>query len=312
MTLSADYIQPIEAQYRGNITINIDGSISPSTAPIQQRNSFYYVTSDVVGSITVRAGNIVLDGDGHDVSGVSLRGAINVTVRNFVVLSQGETVGMSLSDASNNVIINNTVTGFESIQAMNGILFAGIYVVGGNSNVIAENNLIYNLYGMEFANTSCNLIRQNNITSNPIWNLHGPYSAGVSFIGASQNTIYHNNFVNSTSQAKSMNSVNTWDNGFPDGGNYWSDYQTKYPSASVIENSGIGNTPYYIDEQNRDNYPLMELFSAVPPTENNPIPTSSNGSVPEDFPTALVTTVSVITGAIVGVGLIFYFKKRKH
>jgi LPXTG-motif cell wall-anchored protein len=33
--------------------------------------------------------------------------------------------------------------------------------------------------------------------------------------------------------------------------------------------------------------------------------------VPEPFPTAMVTT-SVITVAVIGAGLLVYFKKRKH
>lgn len=133
LALGVVCIQPIKAQYQGNIVINADGSIAPSTAPIQQRGDNYTLTGDVVGSIIVRTNNIVFDGSGHNVSGISLQGTLNVTVKNFVVVSQGETIGMSLSYASNNLIVNNTVTGFESIQAMNGILFAGIYVTGGKS-----------------------------------------------------------------------------------------------------------------------------------------------------------------------------------
>jgi hypothetical protein len=34
MTLGIVCIQPIKAEYQGDITINADGSISPSTAPI--------------------------------------------------------------------------------------------------------------------------------------------------------------------------------------------------------------------------------------------------------------------------------------
>jgi len=56
-------------------------------------------------------------------------------------------------------------------------------------------------------------------------------------------------------------SPNTWDNGYPSGGNYWSDYQTNYPTAAEIDGSGIWNTPYVIDSNNRDNYPLMNPWT---------------------------------------------------
>ena len=59
------------------------------------------------------------------------------------------------------------------------------------------------------------------------------------------------------------NSVNAWDDGYPNGGNYWIDYKTNYPNAAEIDNSGIGNTPYVIDANNSDRYPLMEPFNST-------------------------------------------------
>ena len=56
---------------------------------------------------------------------------------------------------------------------------------------------------------------------------------------------------------------NVWDNGFE--GNYWSDYEDRYPNAKELDGSGIWNTPYFINENNQDNYPLVApiyLFDA--------------------------------------------------
>jgi parallel beta-helix repeat protein len=199
MTLGMVCVQPIKAEYQGNITINADGSLSPSTAPITQTGTIYSLTSDMVGSITVSANNIVLDGSGHTVSGVSLQGTLYVTVKNFVVTYESGTIGISLSDAANNLIINNTVIGFESVLAMNAIDYAGIYVTGGTSNTITQNNLLYNLDGIDFINTSYNLIMQNNITCTP--NYGGILTTAIYFIHASDNIIYRNNFENSNFQA---------------------------------------------------------------------------------------------------------------
>ena len=275
MTLGIAFIQPINAQYQGNITINADYSINPSTAPIQKKSTIFYLTSDIVGSITVNANSIVFDGSGHAVSSLLLQSTLNVTVKNFVVTMKNEfteTIGLSLDNATNN-LVNNTVTGFWSVQALNGIIFAGIHVRGGNSNIINQNNLMSNLVGIECINTSSNLIVQNNITSD---SRRSPYTTGICFGEASNNKVYYNNIVNNYYQTYNTNSINVWDNGFPSGGNYWSDYHTKYPSASVMENSGIGNTPYYIDAQNKDDYPLMEPFHGVPQIESSPTPTPTN------------------------------------
>ena len=52
---------------------------------------------------------------------------------------------------------------------------------------------------------------------------------------------------------------NTWDDGYPHGGNYWSDY-----TGSDNNNDGIGDTPYTVpDGSNQDHYPLMYQWSGV-------------------------------------------------
>jgi nitrous oxidase accessory protein NosD len=70
----------------------------------------------------------------------------------------------------------------------------------------------------------------------------------------SNNTYYLNNFINNTKTIDVQNSqISNWDNGTI--GNYWDDYQGEDSNSD-----GIGDTPYIIDENNQDNYPLMEPF----------------------------------------------------
>ena len=57
-----------------------------------------------------------------------------------------------------------------------------------------------------------------------------------------------------------MGSTDTWDNGYPSGGNYWSDYRTSYPSAIENDSSDTWNTPYNVSSGNIDRYPLMAQF----------------------------------------------------
>jgi len=60
-------------------------------------------------------------------------------------------------------------------------------------------------------------------------------------------------------------STNIWDDGYPSGGNYWSDYNGtdlfSGPYQNITGSDGIGDTPYVIDENNRDRYPLMKPWT---------------------------------------------------
>jgi len=71
----------------------------------------------------------------------------------------------------------------------------------------------------------------------------------------SNNIFYHNNFINNTPQVKVYVDVNIWDDGHPSGGNYWSDY-----TGTDANYDGIGDTPYIIDANNTDHYPLMTPY----------------------------------------------------
>jgi len=63
----------------------------------------------------------------------------------------------------------------------------------------------------------------------------------------------------------SYESTNIWDDSYPSGGNYWSDYEEKYPDAEELDGSGIWDTPYEIDWNDQDNYPLMKPWTPTPP-----------------------------------------------
>ncbi len=84
--------------------------------------------------------------------------------------------------------------------------------------------------------------------------------------------IFHNNFINNTHQAWPADRPrNYWDNGYPSGGNYWSDYRGvdlySGPFQNETGSDGIGDTAYVIGIvfmfPNQDNYPLMKPW--MPP-----------------------------------------------
>ncbi|UCE29730.1 MAG: right-handed parallel beta-helix repeat-containing protein, partial [Candidatus Bathyarchaeota archaeon] len=172
-----------------------------------------------------------------------------------------------------------------------------------NYNSISGNNITSNREGIELVSSSCNSISGNNITSNRegvtlffysssnnisgnnmannyncIWidyysnynNISGNNIAnndyGIRLYSFSSNRFWHNNFIDNTNQVYSYNSICVWDDGYPSGGNYWSDYEERYPDATEIGDSGIWGTPYFLDENNQDNYPLVDPWAPTPTT----------------------------------------------
>jgi parallel beta-helix repeat protein len=97
------------------------------------------------------------------------------------------------------------------------------------------------------------------------------FGNGIRLYSSSNNIIYHNNFIDNTKQVYILESGygNLWDAGYPSGGNYWSDYTgiDEYSGSGQNEtgSDGIGDTPYVIDENNQDNYPLMNPWTPSPP-----------------------------------------------
>jgi hypothetical protein len=102
---------------------------------------------------------------------------------------------------------------------------------------------------------------------------------------------------------------NTWDAGSTIGGNFWSNYK-----GTDADGDGMGDTPYIIDALNQDNYPAILPFE-IPSSAQYPSPTltpsEETNSTFDPFPITIFI-VSVITVAVVGLGLLAYFKKRKH
>jgi parallel beta-helix repeat protein len=149
---------------------------------------------------------------------------------------------------------NNLVT--ENFLSDN--LLAGIRTRQSNSSTITYNTVTSNTNGIYAETSSNNSIIGNNIANNVY---------GILLYSSSNNTIYHNDFINNTSQVSSTNSTNAWDNGRE--GNYWSDYLTKYPNATQVDSSGVWNTPYVIDANNTDQYPLMKPYAPLIGDINN-------------------------------------------
>ena len=112
---------------------------------------------------------------------------------------------------------------------------------------------------------------------------------------STSNTIYWNNFINNTQQVTiSVSSDNVWDNGYPSGGNYWSNYtgvdEYQGSNQDILGSDGIGDTQYEIDVDNQDNYPLIDPW--VPPDIAVMNVTPSKTVVGQGFPLCINVTVT--------------------
>jgi parallel beta-helix repeat protein len=87
---------------------------------------------------------------------------------------------------------------------------------------------------------------------------------GIYFEHCSGSLVHHNDLVGNNANAYPYGGVNnSWDSGYPGGGNYWSDYLGVDEYSGVDQTApgsdGIGDTPYDIDylSDYEDRYPLM-------------------------------------------------------
>jgi parallel beta-helix repeat protein len=347
--------------------------------------------------------NKILNGD----NGILVQDATNFTFKNNVISNNRQWGIYLYPRAVNGTITENTLSGNGWRQVPEG--GGGIGLYGANNTVITKNTLSFGYEGLDIQFSDATYVYGNNITDNQeaglifgqycnnaivfgnniernvigirliIFTLHSPIwevKAG--------NMVYRNNLGDNSMQVQvhsyehtgdnNSTDIISWDNGKE--GNFWSDYKSKYPNATEVDASGIGDTPYVIDVNNIDRYPLFELLRFEPPrisvlsplaqtynetsvplvftimdkwlnwtrysldgketitiAGNTTLTGLSSGlhnvtvyakdlvdtetsetvwfNVEEPFPTMLVIA-SVVTVAIVGVGLLLYFKKRKH
>jgi len=195
-------------------------------------------------SYNVISNNTVLSSSSHEGgAGIICGGSYN-TIINNAVYSMAPQDGIFLFDCQNNLISNNTLKNNGN----------GIYLSRSTKNIVFRNRIVDNHIALKISkNSNNNTLVGNNIEKNEI---------GVEIENSIGNRIYHNNLINNTCQADSIESLNKWDDGYPSGGNYWSDYNGtdlfSGPYQNITGSDGIGDTPYVIDENNRDRYPLMK------------------------------------------------------
>jgi len=209
---------------------------------------------------------IIEQGDKSEIT--MLIKAKNVTVSNVKISNC--TFGIWVLNTSEVKILNNEISNCKTgirldyssycrveSNTINGGIVRGVHLYESNFNIII-NNEIKNIDGYgaihleKFSND--NVVLLNKLVNN---------SYGITIEMSINNKIYHNSFMNNVHQAFSTD-INMWDDGYPSGGNYWSDHNCFDEKSGLDQNEigkdGICDNEYVIDGENKDRYPLTHPF----------------------------------------------------
>jgi len=125
-----------------------------------------------------------------------------------------------------------------------------------SNSILTGNTIENNQYGI-----SAGTLGNSTLTGNTVEN----NANGIRLSSTcSSNRIFHNNFINNENQASDAGS-NYWDNGYPAGGNHWSDHTTpdnySGPNQDIPGSDGIVDNRYDIlGGANQDWYPLVNPY----------------------------------------------------
>lgn len=172
---------------------------------------FYRTVNSIVSGNTTNDNSIysypitgiyLSESSGNDISGNYAAGnGTNIELVNF---SDGNTISGNVFNSSLNL----------SGDPGGG---TGLSLSQSSSNVIINNVASFNGYGLQLtAGSNSNLVRWNNISSNYIY--------GLAIDSSDENEVYNNNFIDNNVQSVSSGTGNIFSKIAPTGGNYWSNW----------------------------------------------------------------------------------------
>lgn len=268
-----------------SIFIRQDGSIYPPNVPIQRNGEIYTFTDNIYGTVKIQKSNIALNGAGYTLSGPYNGSQANVwvvgdgpnqspdLVAQYVIgidlgaeTIEGVTIqNLNVKNFSIGMYMwtkNNTVTHCSVSESILGIMLSG------TNTTITNNYLAYNKQGLFFGFNGEDALIPSDII--------------ISHNGFEANEVQINGcFCEDYPEDEEPHS---WDDGKE--GNYWSDY-----NGTDANKDGIGDTPYVVDVQNMDRYPLI----ANPVKMQVPFPKPSVDIISIALAVAVLTLITLLT-----------------
>jgi len=248
--LAGDTVSVFSGTYNENVYIDKSLNLIGSSKPVINGND------SLKSTIEIMSDNVTISGfEIHNTKSSSYHGiAIGKTL-----YQQGDYTAVTISncyisDAYCGIIMKGSAHMVNLCEIYSNDYYAIDIISGGTSDTLTGNVINNNLRGINLQSyCTNNIIRDNTISGNRDY--------GIQLAAAcSYNQIYHNRFIQNYPQVRDIGTNNSWDNGYPSGGNYWSDY-TGYDNYSgtnqdMSGSDNIGDIPYIIPGgQNKDNYP---------------------------------------------------------
>ena len=254
--------------YQGtyNETIIINKSISLIAVEKNSTTIQYIGNESDKTVLEINADNCTIDGFIISCNNTSLEpNGIKITSNNNTISNnsiQDFIHGIFLDNSNNILISNNKIlnneNGIYTINSINDIIISnnitknkeyGVYILSkSDNNLFKYNQISLNKIGLRIKGSQNNNFENNIVQNNE--------NKGFYFCcGAKKNIVFNNSIIENNPNADDHYD-NQWH--YDNVGNYWGDYEEKYPSSIDENNDGIWDIPYLIYEDTMDMFPLTQ------------------------------------------------------
>ncbi|NIN53203.1 MAG: S8 family serine peptidase [Nitrososphaeria archaeon] len=211
------------------------------------------LTHNYFGLCSVSSDNVTISNLTSSLNhiGVHVRDCVSVTVRSNNITENY--VGVKIQESSQCKVESNILSGND----------ISLWLSSSYDNLAVSNEISRaSLKGTSLTNAHSNILTQNEFTNNTYQKC-----VALHLESSGSNRIYHNSFINNRENVFSVNSESIFDNGYPNGGNYWKDYNGTdiYSGPCQNENGSdlVGDAPFTVIESIQDRYPIMSPYPCI-------------------------------------------------